>query len=493
VEGEEGESEVEARINPTFGFAGEPQPRVEALPGSIAFMGRNESVVLTCPMAMKRVNGYWAGRMPVSARRRIWFTLEYRSLGEAERQGGPAFNSESALRGTLAYWREWISGCTYQGPYRSQVIRSALTLKMLTYGPTGAMVAAPTTSLPESRGGGRNWDYRYCWLRDSALILNVFHAIGYGREAVRFFDWLKRIGIRRRNPLAPFYTVRGSDAPDETLLPRLEGYRGLGPVRIGNAARDQLQLDAYGELVDAVHMCYASMEPPHPRMGREVADLADRAAAHWREPDHGIWEFPAGTRHFLHSKLSCWMALDRALRLADLGAIDSVAPNWMREREAIRHLILTQGFDSRQGAFTQSIGSRELDAAVLAFPLVGFLQAGDPRVRSTVIRIQEDLMRNGYLLRYSAKDGIPAKEGAFLLVNFWLVGALCLSGEWEAATTFFERLLGTCNDLGLLAEEADPESGAPLGNFPQGISHLGLIRAALHLRDGPRPQPGQGD
>jgi GH15 family glucan-1,4-alpha-glucosidase len=230
------------------------------------------------------------------------------------------------------------------------------------------------------------------------------------------------------------------------------------------------------------------MDPPHPRLGREVANLADRAAAHWREPDHGIWEFPAGPRHFLHSKLSCWMALDRALRLADLGVLDSIGPEWKREREAVRHLILRQGFDSRLGAFTQSIGAGELDAAVLALLLVGFLNAKNPRVRSTVVRMREDLMRNGYLLRYSGTDGIPSTEGAFLLVNFWHVSVLCLSGEWEEASALFERLIGSCNDLGLLAEEVDPESGALLGNFPQGISHLGLIMAALHLRD----RPGSG-
>ncbi|MDQ3901256.1 MAG: glycoside hydrolase family 15 protein, partial [Actinomycetota bacterium] len=396
---------------------------------------------------------------------------------------------EQDLERTLDCWRQWSDRCDYSGPYRAQVLRSALALKLLTYEPTGAVVAAPTTSLPESVGGVRNWAYRYTWLRDSALILYALMTVGYEQEAADFLGWLGRtVG---RDPTAQpqiMYTVDGEREIPEIELTHLEGYRSSKPVRIGNAAATQKQLDIYGEVMRAAQVHHW----PGPRRGvsgggpsSEVWALlrrfVDQAAEHWREPDQGIWEIRGGPRHFLYSKLMCWSALDSGIRQARAYDLDAPLAQWTRTHRAIRRAILEDGFNREKQAFTQSFGSTDMDATSLLIPWVGFLPATDPRMQSTIDVVRRDLVRDGLVHRYCTADGLPGGEGTFALCSFWLVNALALSGRTGEARELFEHVLGYANDLGLLSEEIEPSNADLLGNFPQGFTHLGLIGAAVTL------------
>ncbi len=319
-------------------------------------------------------------------------------------------------------------------------------------------------------------------MRDSSLILYALQAIGYHKEALAFFDWLERLCLRCRGEVQVVYAVDGSlDLPERTL-DHLEGYEGSRPVRVGNAAAGQLQLDVYGEVLDAAHLCLTLMPRPlDPRFWQVLRYLADRAALRWREPDQGVWEVRGGRQHFLHSKLLCWVAVDRAIRLAEQFGAPGDLGLWRRTRNEIRRAILTDGYDTGLGAFTQSLGEPVLDASALAIPLVGFLAPADPRVRSTVGRIREHLTSGGLVYRYRTDDGLPGGEGTFALCSFWLVDNLALDGRIEEARALFERVVGYANDLGLLSEEIDPASGQLLGNFPQGFTHLALIRSAVNI------------
>jgi GH15 family glucan-1,4-alpha-glucosidase len=344
------------------------------------------------------------------------------------------------------------------------------------------VIAAPTTSLPEELGGVRNWDYRYTWLRDSSLILYSLQAIGYHQEALAFFDWLERLCLRCRGEVQVVHAVDGSSDLSERTLDHLAGFRGSRPVRVGNAAAGQVQLDVYGEVLDAAHLCLTLMPRPlHPGFWQVLSYLADRATFRWREPDWGIWEVRDRPRQFLYSKLLCWVAVDRAIRLAEQFGAPGDLDNWRRTRDEIRRVILTDGYDPRLGAFTQSLGEPVLDASALAIPLVGFLAPADRRVRSTVNRIRERLTADGLVYRYLADDGLPRGEGTFALCSFWLVDSLALDGRIDEAQALFERIVGYANDLGLLSEEIDPTGGQLLGNFPQGFTHLALIRSAVNI------------
>jgi GH15 family glucan-1,4-alpha-glucosidase len=394
---------------------------------------------------------------------------------------------------TEQFWADWTDRCTYSGGYRDAVIRSLITLKALTYAPTGGIVAAATTSLPEDIGGVRNWDYRYCWLRDATITLEALLRTGYTAEAAAWRHWLGRAVAGDPADVQIMYGVAGERRLAEWEADWLPGYEGSAPVRIGNAAAGQFQLDVYGEVIDAI------------ALGRQTGLDADRHTTgvvrallrfleqHWDEPDEGIWEVRGPRRHFVHSKVMAWVAFDRAIRLSEQG-MQGPADRWRQIRDEIHAQVCERGFDQGCGTFTQYYGSAELDAAVLLIPEVGFLPPDDPRVRSTLEVIQRELVRDGLVLRYSQPspagaageapnqvDGLPGTEGAFLACSFWLVNALELAGQHARATALFKRLLDLRNDVGLLSEEYDPRLRRQVGNTPQAFSHVPLIQAALNL------------
>jgi GH15 family glucan-1,4-alpha-glucosidase len=482
VEGLSGEPEVEVSFRPTFDYARAEASFQRRDGGVIASRGR-EALALSCPSELREdASGALVARFKVAAGERVWVALNYVGDADAASLPLPEFDADAELEQTLEYWREWSGTCAYGGAYESLVKRSALALKLLTYEETGALVAAPTTSLPEEVGGVRNWDYRYTWLRDSSLILYGLQLAGYSEEATDFFGWLERLCIPCGGELRVMYRVDGSTRLTEHVLEHLEGYRGSRPVRVGNAAFGQKQLDIYGEVLDAAHLYHErARRRVRPELWEVLRYMADQTVARWREPDQGIWEVRGGPQHFLYSKLLCWVALDRAVRLASRDRLEGDRGLWERTREEIRRAILKEGYDERAGAFTQAFGSTALDACALVIPQVGFLPATDPRVVSTVERIRERLTSHGLVYRYLNEDGLPGGEATFALCSFWLVDCLAQAGRVDEARELFERVAAYANDVGLLAEEIDPVSGELLGNFPQGFTHLGLIRSALHI------------
>lgn len=482
VEGLAGHVKLEVRFHPTFDYA-RAKTTVEIVPLGVVAHAGNQYLRLDAAANFQRSLQGVTGRLRVLAGDRFWITLSDRPERQAGESPQPP-ESGSLLVDTLRYWEAWSARCTYRGPYADVVCRSALVLKLLTFEPTGALVAAPTTSLPEEIGGVRNWDYRFTWLRDSALILSALQGLGYHDEANQFWEWLQSLCIRCCSDLQIMYTIHGRpDLPEQTL-DHLEGYRRSRPVRIGNAAAQQTQLDVYGKVLDAAAVCYYAMRRPFdPGMTQTLQYLADQAAARWREPDYGIWEVRGGPKQFLYSKLFCWVALDRAIGLATDAGVPGNVQHWRRTQEEIRHAILAQGYDREMETFIQAFGERTLDASVLSIPLVGFLPPTDPRVQSTLDRIQERLTSHDLVYRYLTDDGLPGGEGAFAFCSFRMVQNLALAGRIDEARTLFERVISYANDLGLLSEEIDPMNGELLGNYPQGFSHLTLISAALSIAE----------
>ena len=396
-----------------------------------------------------------------------------------------------------AWWQRWSGESTYRGAWKPAVDRSLITLKALTYGPSGGIVAAATTSLPEHVGGTRNWDYRFVWLRDATFTLQALLLAGYREEALAWRDWLLRAVAGDPAQLQIMYGVAGERRLTEQELPWLPGYEGSAPVRIGNGAYDQMQLDVFGEVMDALH--YAR------RTGMEADDLAwslqQRFLEHlekaWTALDHGIWEMRGPKKAFTHSRVMAWVAFDRGIKAVETSRLDGPVDRWRRLRDEVHAEVLAQGFDSTRMTFTQSYGSTELDASLLLIPQVGFLPADDERVAGTVDAVQRELgLGDGLLLRYrtdGADDGLPPGEGAFLLCSFWLVDALSMIGRGAEARRIFERLLAIRNDVGLLAEEYDPVAGRMLGNYPQAFSHLGLVASACNLGATPGPAKQRSD
>jgi GH15 family glucan-1,4-alpha-glucosidase len=384
---------------------------------------------------------------------------------------------------TRRHWADWSAHGTYDGPDRDRVLRSALVLKGLTYEPSGALLAAATTSLPEQVGGPLNWDYRFTWLRDASFVLNALFRLGYAQEAQAFLQWLDWTTVGRARDLQLVYGVGGERRLAETTLPELEGWRGSRPVRIGNAAYSQFQLDVYGELLDSVHEGRRFVGEILADRWRFLCRVANFVAERWREPDEGIWETREGRRHHVHSKVMAWVALDRAVRLAVATGLECDPRPWAEARDAARAEILEKGWNERRGAFVQSYGSDALDAAVLQMPLVGFLPAGDPRMASTIRAIRADLTTpEGFVWR-NEMHGRLGTEGTFVACTFWLVENLVLLGEVEEARRIFDRTCACANDLGLFAEEIQAGTGEPLGNFPQAFSHLGHVLAAVRLQE----------
>ncbi|MFE3326219.1 glycoside hydrolase family 15 protein [Streptomyces sp. NPDC059176] len=391
-----------------------------------------------------------------------------------------------ALRHSVEDWTEWSGRCTYDGPYRDAVLRSLITLKALTYAPTGGIVAAATTSLPEDPGGVRNWDYRYCWLRDSTLTLGALMATGYTDEAAAWRDWLLRAVAGDPADLQVMYGVAGERRLPELELPWLRGHEAASPVRIGNAAADQLQLDVYGEVMDSLHHRAEAGLTPQAHAWNVQLSLLGFLESKWREPDEGLWEVRGPRRHFVYSKVMAWVAADRAVRALerDPGLHGDVS-RWRAMRDEVHREVCEKGYDPERNTFTQFYGSAELDASLLMIPRVGFLPPDDPRVIGTVEAVRAELSRGGLVHRYSTRgasvDGVPGSEGTFLVCSFWMVDALRMTGRVKEATELFERLLDLRNDVGLLAEEYDPAAGRQLGNFPQAFSHVGLVGSALAL------------
>lgn len=409
------------------------------------------------------------------------FALNYRPSSEPARQ---AVDPEQALAETEKGWRKWSERCTYQGRWRDAVVRSLITLKTLTYGPTGGIVAAPTTSLPELKGGVRNWDYRYCWLRDATFTLNALLLAGYQEEAVAWREWLLRAVAGSPEDLQILYSVTGKRRLDEYEVGWLPGYGGARPVRVGNAASKQFQLDVYGEVMDTLHLARAAGLEPEPAAWRIQVALLKYLESSWQQPDEGIWEIRGPRRHFIHSKVMAWVAFDRAVKDVEEFGLDGMVERWRQTRDAIHAEVCKQGYDARGNTFVQSYGSPHLDASLLLLPQVGFLPPDDPRVRGTIDAIERNLVVDGLVLRYSSAadvDGLPPGEGTFLPCSFWLADSLVLIGRREEGEALFERLLALSNDLGLLSEEYDTRERHMLGNFPQALTHMALINSARLL------------
>jgi GH15 family glucan-1,4-alpha-glucosidase len=483
VEGVRGRVDMRMELVLRFDY-GSIVPWVRNLDGTLLAIAGPEAMSLRTPIALEGRNLRTFASFSVKEGERVPFVLTWCPSNEPLPD---PVDAETALEDTLSFWDEWAAMCTYQGEWHDAVHRSLLTLKALTYAPTGGIVAAPTTSLPEAIGGVRNWDYRYCWLRDATLTLLAFVRAGYLEEAEAWRDWLLRAIAGSPEDLQIMYGVAGERRLVELELPWLAGYEGSVPVRVGNAACRQLQLDVYGEIVDALHSAR--------RKGLEASDDAwalarktfDWLESGWRQEDEGIWEVRGPRRHFTHSKVMAWVAFDRAVKTVERLDREGPVERWRAIRSEIKEDVLRSGYDADRGAFVQYYGSDRLDASLLLMPLVGFLPAKDPRVLGTVEAIERELLRDGFVERYRADeenvdvDGLPPGEGVFLPCSFWLAAVRAQQGRIDAAVELYERLLSLRNDLGLLAEEYDPERERFVGNFPQAFTHLTLVETAFTL------------
>ncbi|WP_078876525.1 glycoside hydrolase family 15 protein [Streptomyces sp. 150FB] len=416
---------------------------------------------------------------------RVAFTISWQP---SHRQPPALPDPEGSLEATSDFWREWVEHCTYHGPYREAVVRSLITLKALTYAPTGGIVAAPTTSLPEEIGGVRNWDYRYTWLRDAAITLSSLLRTGYREEARAWREWLLRAVAGDPENLQIMYGIAGERELGEAELDWLPGYERSGPVRVGNGAAHQLQLDVYGEVTEALHLAHMTGLARNDYASVLQLKLIRYLEKHWDQPDEGIWEVRGPRRHFVHSKVMAWVAVDRTIKLIESGDADGPLERWRDLRDEIHHDVCEKGYDKERNTFTQSYGSKELDASLLLIPQMGFLPPDDKRVIGTIEAIQRELSTaDGFVMRYptageeAGLDGLAGDEGAFLACSFWLADDLAMIGRVDEARKLFEKLLGLRNDLGLLAEEWDSRLQRQVGNFPQAFSHVPLIDTALRL------------
>jgi GH15 family glucan-1,4-alpha-glucosidase len=482
VEGVEGEVEMRTELLIRFDY-GSIVPWVRRWDdGARVAVGGPDALCLRTPVELRGENMRTLGEFTVRTGDRVPFTLTwFASHGEWP----DAIDPEHALGDTESYWADWAGHCDFQGGWHDDVHGSLIVLKGLTYAPTGGIVAAPTTSLPEHVGGVRNWDYRFCWLRDATLTLLAFLNAGYVEEAKAWRMWLLRAAAGNPGDLQVMYGVAGERRLTELELPWLPGYETSAPVRIGNEASSQLQLDIYGEVLDALYQARAHGLPAEAPAWALQKKLLQWLEDHWREPDEGIWEVRGGRQHFTYSKVMCWVAFDRAVRTVEEHELEGPVERWRHVRDEIHADVCHRAYDTSLASFVQAYGSKKLDASVLRIPLVGFLPASDERVQSTIDAVQRTLMRDGLVLRYLTEDesvdGLPAGEGVFLPCSFWLVDCLELLGRHDEAHALFERLLSLRNDLGLIAEEYDPAERRQLGNFPQAFTHLALVNSAYNL------------
>jgi GH15 family glucan-1,4-alpha-glucosidase len=485
VEGRRGVVAMHMQLVLRFDY-GSIVPWVRAVDGGIRAIGGQDAVRLLTPVSLRGEGLTTVADFSVAQGQQVPFTLSWHFSYE---EPPPPIDPLHAIEKTAAWWKQWSARCVVDGEWREPVVRSLITLKALTNDRTGGIVAAPTTSLPERIGGVRNWDYRFCWVRDATFTLLALVHGGYLEEAAAWREWLLR-AVAGSPELQIMYGIGGERRLTEQILPWLSGYEGSKPVRIGNAASAQLQLDVFGELMDCLFHCQKNGLPPENDAWEMQRVLLDGLERTWALPDDGIWEVRGGQRHFTHSKMMAWVALDRAIKSAESFGVRGPVDRWRATRRAVFDEVCREGFDASVGAFTQSYGSKELDAALLMMPLVGFLPITDARVRSTVEAIRRDLVEDGFVRRYTnvdLVDGVPGGEGAFVPCTFWLADCLALMGQRDIARETFQRLLAIRNDVGLLSEEYDPSAKRLLGNFPQAFSHVALVNTALNLAraDGP--------
>jgi GH15 family glucan-1,4-alpha-glucosidase len=482
VEGVSGRVRMRMELVIRFDY-GSIVPWVRQRDGALQAVAGPDSVWLRTPVETTGHNLTTVAEFEVAKGEQVPFMLTWHL---SHRPAPRVIDPVKAIKDTERWWQRWVGRLSYEGGWREAVTRSLVTLKALTYGPTGGIVAAPTTSLPEALGGVRNWDYRYCWLRDATFTLEVLMLAGMRAEAEAWREWLLRAVAGSPGQTQILYGVAGERRMDERVLEWLPGYEGSAPVRAGNAAVGQFQLDVYGEVMDALHLARQTGIPAdEPSWDLQLA-LMDYLESNWREPDEGIWEVRGPRRHFTHSKVMAWAAVDRAVRAVEFYDQKGPLDRWRALRSEIHHEVLERGYDADAGAFVQFYGAKHTDASLLMIPLVGFLPASDRRMRGTVAAVERELSPDGLVLRYAsdaseAVDGLPAGEGTFLACSFWLADNYALMGRYEEARDLFERLLGLRNDVGLLAEEFDPKTGRLLGNFPQAFSHVALVNTARHL------------
>jgi GH15 family glucan-1,4-alpha-glucosidase len=492
VEGLEGSVQMRTELVIRFDY-GSVVPWVRRLDHeSLLAVGGPDGLLLRTPVELRPDDKTHVAEFTVRAGERVPFVLTW--FPSHEELPTPV-DAEQALVETESYWQEWLSGCRYEGGYREAVHTSLIVLKALTYRPTGGIVAAPTTSLPERIGGGRNWDYRYCWLRDATFTLYALMNAGFIDEAAAWRDWLLRAVGGDPSNAQIMYGIGGQRRIPEYELDWLPGYAGSTPVRVGNAAAEQFQLDVYGEVMDALHQARLHDIGPAQHAWSLQQMLLEFLEGAWDQPDEGIWEVRGGRRHFTHSKVLAWVAFDRGVQTVERLGLEGPADRWRQLRAEIHEEVCREGFSVELNSFTQSYGSSELDASTLLIPLLGFLPPDDPRVVGTIDAVQRELMRDGFVERYetqeqNAVDGLVGREGVFLPCSFWLVDALLMLERDDEARALFEKLLGVSNDLGLLAEEYDPSAQRQLGNFPQAFTHVGLVNSAYNLshHDSPHQQ-----
>jgi GH15 family glucan-1,4-alpha-glucosidase len=466
---------MELVLRPDYGTI---TPWMEEVSDGVLLTAGPDSFLLCTPLELSLRTGSAATEFLATEGRRERLIL---SWYPSHRESPIVEDADSALARTESWWREWSGRCRYEGAYREQVLRSLIALKAMTSETTGALVAAPTTSLPEDIGGMRNWDYRYCWLRDSALALEALLAAGYAEEATAFRDFLLRAGTGDPSKIQIMYGIGGERRLSEFEVPELPGYEGSRPVRIGNAASEQFQLDVYGEVVAVGYGGIEVLGGVEERLWPRWRTVVEFVETIWREPDDGIWESRGPRRHYTYSKVMAWVVFDRAVRIAERFGLEAPVERWRQVRDEIHAEVCERGYDAERRTFTQYYGSNELDASVLNIPLVGFLPGTDERVSGTIDAVVRELGRDGFVSRYSTAqtdDGLTGDEGQFLACSFWLVSAMAMNGRTQEARGLFDRLTGLANDLGLLAEEYDVARGRQVGNFPQAFSHLTMVLAA---------------
>ena len=482
VEGRGGTVHVRLNITLRFDY-GSSVPWVESLDGGIVAIAGPNLVMLRAQVPLHGEGLATVAEFDIAEGQRIAFTLSY---GASHMPPPESFDADEALRSTESFWTTWASRCTYRGARRDAVVRSLVTLKALTYTETGGMVAAPTTSLPEHLGGERNWDYRFCWIRDATLTLAAFMGGGYFEEAKAWRDWLHRSLAGTPDDLQIMYGIAGERWLAEREVRWLSGYRGAKPVRVGNAAYKQLQLDVWGEMMDALHLAREGGLVHLPSAWALQGEALRHLEEIWHEPDDGIWEVRGGRKHFTHSKVMAWVAFDRCVRDAEKYGLDGPVDRWREVRDEIHRTVCERGFNRRLNSFTQTFDGDALDASLLLIPHVEFLPVDDPRMTGTVAAIERDLLVDGFVARYRTEtgtDGLPAGEGVFLACSFWLADVYHRQGRVEEANALVDRLLALRNDLGLLSEEYDTKACRQVGNFPQAFSHLSLVQSILGLHE----------